>query len=211
MIRLLGILVSLIIVATVAVAVTMDKKGEKKDMEETMTAKAIFAGGCFWCMEPPFEKLDGVHAVVSGYIDGHKENPTYQEVSSGTTGHTEAVEITYDPNKISFAELLEVFWMNIDPTDAGGQFVDRGSQYRTGIYYLNDEQQQLAEASKARLGKSGRFDSPIVTEIVAATRFYPAEDYHQDYYKESPVRYKFYRYNSGRDQFINRVWSEDES
>ena len=211
MIRLLGILVSLIIVATVAVAVTMDKKGEKKDMEETMTAKAIFAGGCFWCMEPPFEKLDGVHAVVSGYIDGHKENPTYQEVSSGTTGHTEAVEITYDPNKISFAELLEVFWMNIDPTDAGGQFVDRGSQYRTGIYYLNVEQQQLAEASKERLGKSGRFDSPIVTEIVAATRFYPAEDYHQDYYKESPVRYKFYRYNSGRDQFINRVWGEDES
>jgi methionine-S-sulfoxide reductase len=211
MIRLLGILVSLIIVATVAVAVTMDKKGEKKDMEETMTAKAIFAGGCFWCMEPPFEKLDGVHAVVSGYIDGHKENPTYQEVSSGTTGHTEAVEITYDPNKISFAELLEVFWMNIDPTDAGGQFVDRGSQYRTGIYYLNDEQQQLAEASKERLGKSGRFDSPIVTEIVAATRFYPAEDYHQDYYKESPVRYKFYRYNSGRDQFINRVWGKDES
>jgi peptide methionine sulfoxide reductase msrA/msrB len=211
MIRLLGILVSLIIVATVAVAVTMDKKGEKKDMEETMTAKAIFAGGCFWCMEPPFEKLDGVHAVVSGYIDGHKENPTYQEVSSGTTGHTEAVEITYDPNKISFAELLEVFWMNIDPTDAGGQFVDRGSQYRTGIYYLNAEQQQLAEASKERLGKSGRFDSPIVTEIVAATRFYPAEDYHQDYYKESPVRYKFYRYNSGRDQFINRVWGEDES
>ena len=211
MIRLLGILVSLIIVATVAVAVTMDKKGEKKDMEETMTAKAIFAGGCFWCMEPPFEKLDGVHAVVSGYIDGHKENPTYQEVSSGTTGHTEAVEITYDPNKISFAELLEVFWMNIDPTDAGGQFVDRGSQYRTGIYYLNVEQQQLAEASKERLGKSGRFDSPIVTEIVAATRFYPAEDYHQDYYKESPVRYKFYRYNSGRDQFINRVWGKDES
>ena len=119
-----------------------------------MTAKAIFAGGCFWCMEPPFEKLDGVHAVVSGYIDRHKENPTYQEVSTGTTGHTEAVEITYDPNKISFAVLLEVFWMNIDPTDAGGQFVDRGSQYRTGIYYLNEEQKQLAEASKERLGKS---------------------------------------------------------
>ena len=209
--RLLSILVSLIIVATFAVAATIDKKGEMKDMEETMTAKAIFAGGCFWCMEPPFEKLDGVHAVVSGYIDGHKENPTYQEVSSGTTGHTEAVEITYDPNKISFAELLEVFWMNIDPTDAGGQFVDRGSQYRTGIYYLNNEQKQLAEASKEQLGKSGRFDSPIVTEIVAATRFYPAEDYHQDYYKESPVRYKFYRYNSGRDQFINRVWGKDEN
>ncbi|MEN8686685.1 MAG: peptide-methionine (S)-S-oxide reductase MsrA [Desulfuromonadales bacterium] len=209
--RLLSILVSLIIVATFAVAATIDKKGEMKDMEETMTAKAIFAGGCFWCMEPPFEKLEGVHAVVSGYIDGHKENPTYQEVSAGTTGHTEAVEITYDPSKISFAELLEVFWMNIDPTDAGGQFVDRGSQYRTGIYYLDDEQKQLAEASKQRLGKSGRFDSPIVTEIVAATRFYPAEDYHQDYYKESPVRYKFYRYNSGRDQFINRVWGKDEN
>ena len=209
--RLLSILASLILVATFTVAATMDKKGEMKDMEETMTAKAIFAGGCFWCMEPPFEKLDGVHAVVSGYIDGHKENPTYHEVSSGTTGHTEAVEITYDPNKISFAELLEVFWMNIDPTDAGGQFVDRGSQYRTGIYYLNDEQKLLAEASKEQLGKSGRFNSPIVTEIVAATRFYPAEDYHQDYYKESPVRYKFYRYNSGRDQFINRVWGKDES
>ena len=209
--RLLSILVSLIIVATFAVAASIDKKGEMNDMEETVTAKAIFAGGCFWCMEPPFEKLDGVHAVVSGYIDGHKENPTYQEVSSGTTGHTEAVEITYDPGKISFAELLEVFWMNIDPTDAGGQFVDRGSQYRTGIYYLDDEQKQLAEASKERLGKSGRFDSPIVTEIVAATRFYPAEDYHQDYYKESPVRYKFYRYNSGRDQFINRVWGKDEN
>ncbi len=208
---LFSLLFSLIIVATIAVAATMDKKGEMKDMQETMTAKAIFAGGCFWCMEPPFEKLDGVHAVVSGYIDGHKENPTYHEVSSGTTGHTEAVEITYDPNKISFAELLEVFWMNIDPTDAGGQFVDRGSQYRTGIYYLDEEQKQLAEASKERLDKSGRFDSPIVTEIVAATRFYPAEDYHQDYYKESPVRYKFYRYNSGRDQFINRVWGKDES
>ena len=209
--RLLSILVSLIIVATFAVAASIDKKGEMNDMEETMTAKAIIAGGCFWCMEPPFEKLDGVHAVVSGYIDGHKENPTYQEVSSGTTGHTEAVEITYDPGKVSFAELLEVFWMNIDPTDAGGQYVDRGSQYRTGIYYLDDEQNQLAEASKERLGKSGRFDSPIVTEIVAATRFYPAEDYHQDYYKESPVRYKLYRYNSGRDQFISRVWGKDEN
>jgi len=208
---LLSILVSLIIIATFSVAATMDKKGEMKDMEETMTAKAIFAGGCFWCMEPPFEKLDGVHTVVSGYIDGHKENPTYQEVSSGTTGHTEAVEISYDPAKVSFEELLEVFWVNVDPTDAGGQFVDRGSQYRTGIYYLNDEQKQQAEASKERLGKSGRFESPIVTEIVAATRFYPAEDYHQDYYKESPVRYKFYRYNSGRDQFINRVWGKDET
>ena len=171
-----------------------------------MIAKAIFAGGCFWCMEPPFEKLDGVHAVVSGYIDGHKDNPTYQEVSSGTTGHTEAVEISYDPSKIGFEELLEVFWMNINPTDAGGQFVDRGSQYRTGIYYLNDEQRQLAEASKERLVKSGRFDSPIVTEIIAATQFYPAEDYHQDYYRKNPLRYKWYRFGCGRDRRLRELW-----
>ena len=193
-----------------AIAATIDRKGEIKDMQETVTAKAIFAGGCFWCMEPPFEKLDGVHAVVSGYIGGHKENPTYQEVSSGSTGHTEAVEISYDPAKVSYQKLLEVFWMNVDPTDAGGQFVDRGSQYRTGIYFLNDEQRQLAEASKDRLDKSGHFERPIVTEIVAATEFYPAEDYHQDYYKVCPIRYKSYRSNSGRDQFINRVWGKDE-
>ena len=204
-------LVCLVIVAGCAVAAKLDKKGERKAMEEPVTAKAIFAGGCFWCMEPPFEKLDGVHAVVSGYIAGHKENPTYQEVSSGTTGHTEAVEISYDPAKVSFAELLDVFWMNVDPTDAGGQFVDRGSQYRTGIYYLDDEQRQLAEASRDRLDRSGRFDRPVVTEIVAATRFYPAEAYHQDYYRESPIRYKSYRYNSGRDQFIDRVWGKDET
>jgi methionine-S-sulfoxide reductase len=200
-----------VVIAGLATGAAMDKQESAMGDDKGMTARAIFAGGCFWCMEPPFEKLDGVHAVVSGYIDGHKENPTYQEVSSGTTGHTEAVEISYDPAKVSFDELLEVFWMNIDPTDAGGQFVDRGSQYRSGIYYLDDEQKQLAEASKERLDKSGRFDSPVVTEIVAATRFYPAEDYHQDYYKESPVRYKFYRYNSGRDQFINRVWGKDEN
>jgi methionine-S-sulfoxide reductase len=207
---LLGMLIGLLLATGVTIAATSsDTKGEMKEMKETATAKAIFAGGCFWCMEPPFEKLDGVHAVVSGYIDGHVDNPTYQQVSAGTTGHTEAVEISYDPAKVSFEELLEIFWMNIDPTDAGGQFVDRGSQYRTGIYYLDDEQKRLAEASRDRLDKSGRFDRPIVTEIVAATTFYPAEDYHQDYYRESPVRYKFYRYNSGRDQFLNRVWGDD--
>jgi len=201
---------SLLLVAGLAVAAPMEKKEEMMDMEKTTTAKAIFAGGCFWCMEPPFEKLDGVLAVVSGYTDGHKENPTYYEVSSGTTGHTEAVEISYDPAKVTFEELLEVFWMNIDPTDAGGQFVDRGSQYRTGIYYLNDEQKRLAEASKQKLEASGRFDKPIVTEIVAATTFYPAEDYHQDYYRKSPVRYKFYRYNSGRDIFIEKAWGPEK-
>lgn len=177
--------------------------------DQEPSARAIFAGGCFWCMEPPFEKLDGVHAVVSGYIGGDEQNPTYQAVSAGRTGHAEAVEVRYDPAKISYGELLEVFWRNIDPTDPGGQFVDRGSQYRSGIFYVNEEQRRLAEASRARLADSGRFDQPIVTEIVPATRFYRAEDYHQDYYKQSPVRYKFYRYNSGRDQFLQNIWGEE--
>ena len=176
----------------------------------TKATKAIFAGGCFWCMEPPFKKLDGVHAVVSGYISGHKGNPTYQEVCTGMTGHTEAIEISYDPAKVSYDQLLDVLWMNIDPTDEGGQFVDRGSQYRSGIYYFNEEQRQLAEVSRDKLEESGRFDRPIVTEIVAATRFYPAEDYHQDYYKVSTVNYKLYRYNSGRDQFLKKTWTKSD-
>ncbi|WP_305044017.1 peptide-methionine (S)-S-oxide reductase MsrA [Geoalkalibacter sp.] len=171
--------------------------------------KAIFAGGCFWCMEPPFEKLPGVIAVISGYIGGTKENPTYQEVSAGITGHAEAVEITYDPAQVSYADLLEVFWRNIDPTDGGGQFVDRGSQYRSAIFYLDEEQRRLAEESKARLARSGTFSKPIVTQIVPASTFYPAEAYHQDYYKENPVRYQFYRYGSGRDRFLDKVWGKD--
>lgn len=181
------------------------------DTNATLTDKAIFAGGCFWCMEPPFEKLDGVHTVVSGYIGGHKSNPTYQEVSAGLTGHAEAIEISYDPAKISYDQLLDVLWMNIDPTDERGQFVDRGSQYRSGIFYLNEKQRQLAEASRDKLEKSGRFDRPIVTEIVAATKFYPAEEYHQDYYKVSTVRYNLYRNNSGRDQFLKKTWGKENS
>jgi methionine-S-sulfoxide reductase len=180
------------------------------DRDPTQLMKAIFAGGCFWCMEPPFAKLDGVHAVVSGYIGGDKENPTYQEVSAGITGHAEAVEISYDPAKISYDQLLDVLWMNIDPTDERGQFVDRGSQYRSGIFYLDEEQKQQAEASRDRLAQSGRFDRPIITEIVAATRFYPAEAYHQDYYKVSEVRYKAYRNHSGRDQFLEKTWGKKE-
>jgi len=151
--------------------------------ENAKLESAIFAGGCFWCMEPPFEKLGGVVSVTSGYTDGQKADPTYQEVCSGRTGHTEAIEITYDPAKVSYERLLEVLWMNIDPTDGGGQFFDRGTQYRSGIYYLNEEQKQQAEASRQALGKSGRFDDPVVTEIVAATTFYPAEEYHQNYHK----------------------------
>jgi len=171
-----------------------------------MTEKATFAGGCFWCMEPPFEKIDGVLDVVSGYTGGHKKNPTYKEVSAGTTGHLEAIQIIYDPSKVSYSRLLDVFWMQIDPTDDGGQFVDRGYQYGTAIFYHNDEQKRLAQKSKDELAASGRFDKPVVTRIVEASVFYPAEDYHQDYYKNNPVRYKFYRYGSGRDKYLEKVW-----
>ena len=178
------------------------------EQNNAMTARAIFAGGCFWCMDPPFAKLAGVRAVVSGYIGGHRENPTYQEVCTGTTGHAEAIEITYDPGLISYEQLLEVFWMNIDPTDESGQFVDRGSQYRSGVFYLDQEQKRLAEASRDRLAESGRFSRPIVTEIVAATQFYPAEDYHQGYCRTNPVDYNLYRYSSGRDQFLGKAWGK---
>lgn len=169
-------------------------------------ARAIFAGGCFWCMEPPFEKLAGVLSVTSGYTGGSVPNPGYKQVSAGGTGHAEAVEVVYDPARIGYAELLEVFWRNIDPTDAGGQFVDRGDQYRSAIFYLDDEQRRLAETSKAALARSGRFAGPIVTVIVPASIFYPAEAYHQDYYKKNPLRYKFYRSGSGRDQFLEKTW-----
>lgn len=169
-------------------------------------AMAIFAGGCFWCMEPPFDKIDGVLSTISGYTDGHKENPGYKEVSSGTTGHTEAIQITYDPAKVSYEKLLEVFWKNIDPVTPNRQFCDGGSQYRSGIYYLDAEQQALALRSKEEIEKSGVLKKPIVTEIKAASTFYPAEEYHQDYYLKNPVRYKFYRYNCGRDQRLSEIW-----
>ena len=154
---------------------------------------ATFAGGCFWCTESDFEKTPGVVKVISGYTGGTKENPTYQEVSSGSTGHVEAVQVYYDPSKISYEGLLDAFWRHIDPTDPGGQFVDRGSQYRSVIFYHDEEQRRLAEKSKEALAKSGRFDKPIVTEIIKFTKFYEAEEYHQDYYKKNPLRYKFYR------------------
>ncbi|HUI44520.1 MAG TPA: peptide-methionine (S)-S-oxide reductase MsrA [Nitrospirota bacterium] len=172
--------------------------------------KATFAGGCFWCMTPPFEKLDGVKEVVSGYTGGHIVNPTYQDVTSETTGHLESVEITYDPAKVSYKKLLDVFWKQIDPTDDGGQFVDRGPSYKSAIFYHSEEQKRLAEESKKDLERSGRFNKPIVTEIRPAGPFYRAEEYHQDYWKKNPVRYKFYRYNSGRDQYLAKVWGKDE-
>ncbi len=171
--------------------------------------RAVFAGGCFWCMEPPYEKLDGVKDVISGYTGGHKDNPTYKEVSRGGTGHLEAVEIYYDPKKVSYDKLLDVFWRQVDPTDSGGQFVDRGESYTTAIFYVDESQKALAERSKSRLDASGRYDKPIVTPIVAASKFFRAEEYHQDYYKKSPIRYKFYRFNSGRDQFLKRTWDKE--
>ena len=172
-------------------------------------ALATFAGGCFWCMEPPFEKLEGVSAVISGYTAGHVENPTYQAVCSGSTGHSEAIQIHYDPALVSYGDLLEVFWRQIDPTDPGGQFVDRGTQYRTEIYYHDEEQRVAAEASKKALDASGRFDDPIVTPITPASRFYEAEEDHQDYYKKKPDHYKRYRNGSGRDRFIDDAWGDE--
>lgn len=170
-------------------------------------AVATFAGGCFWCMEPPFDKLEGVISTTSGYTGGAKRNPTYREVSSGGgTGHAEAVQVVYDPAKVSYEKLLQVFWVNVDPTDAGGQFCDRGSQYRTGIFVHDATQRKLAEASKAALEKSKPFKEPVVTEIVPAGEFWAAEDYHQDYYKKNPLRYKYYRNGCGRDQRLQALW-----
>jgi peptide-methionine (S)-S-oxide reductase len=171
-------------------------------------ATATFAAGCFWCVEEAFDKVDGVVSTTSGYIGGHVANPTYEQVSSGSTGHTEAVQITYDPAKVGFEQLLAVFWRNVDAVDGGGQFCDRGSQYRTAIFAETTEQRRLAEASKQALAGSGRFEQPIATEIIAASTFYPAEDYHQDYYEKNPVRYKFYRWNCGRDQRLAELWGE---
>lgn len=168
--------------------------------------KATFAGGCFWCMEQPFEKHKGVIEVASGYIGGFKDDPTYGQVSTGTTGHVEAVQITFDPSKISYTELLTIFWKQINPTDFGGQFVDRGSQYHTIVFYHSEEQKRLAEMTKEQLSNAGIFDKPIVTEIRKATRFYRAEEYHQDYYKKSAERYESYKRGSGRDIFLEKIW-----
>ncbi len=168
------------------------------------TAKATFAGGCFWCMEPPYDELDGVFSTTSGYTGGHQKNPTYQEVSGGSTGHAEAVQISFDPKKISYEKLLEVFWRNVDPLTANRQFCDAGSEYRTAIFYHDEKQKELAEKSKTEIQK--RFQEPVVTEIMAAGEFYRAEEYHQDYYKNNPIRYKVYRFGCGRDRRLNELW-----
>jgi peptide methionine sulfoxide reductase msrA/msrB len=189
---------------------TEPKKEERARMDnrvDNQLERAIFAGGCFWCMEPPFEQLDGVVSVDSGYTGGESVNPTYQQVSSAKTDHLEAIEVLYNPRQVSYQTLLDTYWQQIDPTDDGGSFVDRGNHYRSAIFYHSTEQQQLAEASKAALNHSGRFSRPVVTAVLAATPFYPAEDYHQDYYKKNPLHYKRYRSGSGRDAFIKSSWS----
>lgn len=187
------------------------EKGSGMEKMNQGSLTATFAGGCFWCVESDFEKVDGVVEVVSGYTGGNKENPTYEEVSSGSTGHLESVQVVYNPAKVSYRDLLEVFWRHVDPTDPGGQFVDRGSQYTSAIFYHNDEQKQMAEESKEALEKSGRFKEPIATEIRPFTTFYLAEEYHQDYYKRHALRYRFYRHSSGRDQFLQKAWGDEKS
>jgi peptide methionine sulfoxide reductase msrA/msrB len=185
---------------------TATTSSENLVIKPEATRAAVFAGGCFWCTESDFEKLDGVIDAVSGYTGGHVAHPGYEQVSNGGTGHVESVKVIYDPSKVNYVHLLEIFWTHVDPTDAGGQFVDRGDQYRSIIFYANEEQRQLAEASKKLLSESGVFDKPIVTEILPLKEFYEAEDYHQDYYKKNPLRYHWYRSGSGRDAFIKKTW-----
>ncbi len=194
--------------ATAHRKVKSDMINEELNREEL--SRATLAGGCFWCMEPPFITLDGVEEVIAGYTGGEMEDPSYEEVSSGETGHYEAVEIYYDPEKISFAEILDVYWRHIDPTDRGGQFADRGPQYETAIFYHGEEQKKTAERSRGKLESSGKFDEPIATEILPAEEFYPAERYHQDYYQKNPVHYESYKELSGREGFIEQVWAEEE-
>ena len=171
-------------------------------------AKATFAGGCFWCMEGPFDSTPGVVSTTSGYTGGSVKRPSYEQVSSGETGHAESVEVVYDPAKVSYAQLLETFWHNVDPTDGGGQFCDRGNQYRTAIFFHDDDQRRLAEKSKGDIEAAGTLKKKIVTQIVPASEFYPAEDYHQDYYQKNPARYRFYRFNCGRDARLKSLWGE---
>ena len=187
----------------------LNAEDEPMKQESTQNlAVATFAGGCFWCTESDFEKIPGVVKVISGYTGGTLENPTYAQVSSGSTQHLESVEVYYDPTRISYETLLEDFWKMVDPTDAGGQFVDRGHQYTTAIFYHTEAQRIAAENSLKAMNASGRYDKPIVTPIRPALPFYPAEEYHQDYYKHNPLRYHFYRWNSGRDQYLKRIWGD---
>ena len=203
-------IILIVLIAVLFTTINGSSESDDKSKSSSMPdlRKATFAGGCFWCMEPPFEKLPGVSKVISGYTGGKKENPSYKEVATGLTNHAEAIEIHYDSFTISYNDLLEVLWRNIDPTDGNGQFVDRGKQYRPAIFYHDQDQKKLAEKSRSKLEKSKRFKNKIKTNIVKATTFYAAEEYHQDFYKKSTIRYKIYRVGSGRDQFLKKYWGE---
>ncbi len=201
--------ISLTLLLSTVLTVFADNSPEMDSAAAQSYKKAYFAGGCFWCVESNYEKADGVIEVISGYSGGKIKNPTYRQVSSGTTNHVESVEVIYDPDKISYNELLDELWYLIDPTDADGSFVDRGKHYRSIIFYTSEAEKVLAEQALKTLAESGRYDKPIVTEILPFRAFYKAEDYHQDYYKKNPVRYKFYRYRSGRDQYLEKIWGDD--
>jgi peptide methionine sulfoxide reductase msrA/msrB len=208
-------MISIIVLSVIFLAgyqvLSMDKDNKMKTtdmMGPSGTRIAVFAGGCFWCTESDFEKIDGVIDAISGYTGGHLENPTYKQVTAGGTGHLEAVKVIYDPVKVDYEDLLEIFWRSIDPTDPGGQFVDRGRQYSSAIFYVDASQQRLAIASKDKTAAAGIFDRTIVTEILPLTEFYEAEAYHQNYYKKNPLRYKWYRSGSGRDRFLKTVWAD---
>jgi len=202
------LLISILVISSCAKTDIKDMNTQLISENEQGLETATFAGGCFWCVETAFEDLDGVRKVVSGYAGGHVKNPTYEEVCSGTTGHLESVQIVFDPQLISYSELVDIFWKQIDPTDGGGSFVDRGSQYLSAIFYHNEAQKKIAESTKTELDKSGIFDKPIATKVTPFTSFYPAEDYHQQYCKKNPVHYYRYRSASGRDQYIKGVWGD---
>ena len=207
-----GLLIITVVVGFAALSQRQTLHGKPMPVaEKNKTETAVFAGGCFWCMEPPFEKLDGVLSVESGYTGGHVVNPTYEQVSYTETGHVEAVRVTYDSTKVGYNDLLEVFWRQVNPTDDGGQFVDRGTSYLSAIFVNGEQQRMVAEESRKKLAESGRFKVPVVTPIRDASEFYLAEDYHQDYYKKHPLKYKYYRYRSGRDKFIDKNWGEERN
>lgn len=199
----------LLLTSLVLLAGGAKSKQDKLSIDQSGLSIATFAGGCFWCSESDLEKIPGVKEVISGYSGGHVDNPTYKQVSNGTTGHIESVQVYFNPKIVSYKQLLQAYWRHVDPTDADGQFVDRGKHYRPVIFYHDDKQQQEAETSKQHLQASGRYAKEIVTEIIPLKNFYPAEDYHQDYYKNNPIRYKYYRYRSGRDQYLAKIWGED--
>ena len=214
--KLISILFTVPLIATACSKTEQKMEGKSSEMQREMVVLsgneeiATLAGGCFWCIEAPFEKVQGVLKVISGYAGGTKENPTYREVSSGKTDYREAVQVYYDPLVISYAEILDIFWKQFDPTDDGGSFADRGFQYTSAIFYHNNDQKEIAEYSKQELDNSGNFDEPIVTSIIEFTTFYPAEDYHQDFYKKDPDRYYSYRKGSGRDTFIMNTWKDEK-